>query len=59
MQAVVEPMRAEGDGVGGADEVAALDVHLASTESGYTTGAEILVNGGLNAGPVMPAPATL
>lgn len=43
---------------GTADEVAALAVHLASQESGYTTGAEILVDGGLNAGPAMPAPTT-
>lgn len=43
---------------GTADEVAALAAHLASAESSYTTGAEVVVDGGLGAGPMLPAPRT-
>jgi 3alpha(or 20beta)-hydroxysteroid dehydrogenase len=38
------------------DEVATLIVQLAAPSSGYLTGAEIVVDGGLTAGPIMPRP---
>jgi 3alpha(or 20beta)-hydroxysteroid dehydrogenase len=38
------------------EEVAQAVLHLAGDESAYTTGAEVVVDGGLNAGPVMPKP---
>lgn len=39
-------------------EVASAAVHLSSHESSYTTAADVVVDGGLGAGPVMPAPRT-
>lgn len=39
---------------GTAEEVAALSVYLASDESGYTTGAEFMIDGGLLAGTAVP-----
>lgn len=38
------------------EEVAQAVLHLAGDESAYTTGSEVTVDGGLNAGPVMPKP---
>lgn len=43
---------------GTVDEVAALAVHLAAPESSYTTAAEVVIDGGLGAGPMMQGPRT-
>jgi 3alpha(or 20beta)-hydroxysteroid dehydrogenase len=40
------------------EEVAAAVAHLASAESAYTTGAELVIDGGLGAGPHLAAPRT-
>jgi NAD(P)-dependent dehydrogenase (short-subunit alcohol dehydrogenase family) len=40
---------------GTAEEIASSVVHVASRESGYITGAEVVVDGGLGAGPIMPS----
>jgi NAD(P)-dependent dehydrogenase (short-subunit alcohol dehydrogenase family) len=36
-----------------AEEIAALITYLASTESSYVTGSEVVIDGGLTAGPAM------